>query len=364
MAGKLEFAGDFESSDLVLMQVDSHVLDAIEQGNQQVSFKACGNDSVVLCTDTRTYSVKHADVSNAHYVVPPDPEHASDVLAFPPGRPRQVRGNIASYFELRHVDPSVAKVQELLRECEYNGPEEEAARNTQTLYTLDALLDVVRASREELLTALHDMHAFEHDDHWRVLGERYKFEVTDLLLKTAAGDDWIADGVPLDECTASLAECDIPGFVVRAVLKEMATPLDDIGARWRLDEAAVCRFRAQEFLQIGSSWDLDSFTETWAASLPEGMHPNPDYLKGLALISKPSELDEKQTVQYFPASSLPVEPRARFAALFSARSVWTDDDITPYIAGIVSKLQTREALLMKHARGYEGKDGTRMYNQK
>ena len=88
------------------MQVDDHVLQAIEhtsEGDNQnsVTFTVSEKDHAVLCTEDRTYSVKHADVSNAHYVVPSLASHPADPLAFPVDEARHVVANMSSYFEVR-----------------------------------------------------------------------------------------------------------------------------------------------------------------------------------------------------------------------------------------------------------------------
>ena len=108
MAGKIEFGREFDGGDggFVLMQVDDHVLQAIEhtsEGDNQnsVTFTVSEKDHAVLCTEDRTYSVKHADVSNAHYVVPSLASHPADPLAFPVDEARHVVANMSSYFEVR-----------------------------------------------------------------------------------------------------------------------------------------------------------------------------------------------------------------------------------------------------------------------
>ena len=57
------------------------------------------------------------------------------------------------------------------------------------------------------------------------------------------------------------------------------------------------------------------------------------------------------SVQRLRASELPLEPGARFDALFSFRSSWTWDDLGPYIASAAeNSAATTETLLLKYAR--------------
>eukprot|EP00043_Microstomoeca_roanoka_P020467 m.249961 g.249961 ORF g.249961 m.249961 type:complete len:368 (+) comp17171_c0_seq2:143-1246(+) len=367
MAGKIVFSDEYEENSLVLMQVDEHVLDAIQTG-KHICFNASGNEHAVLCTDNRTYAVKFADVSNAHYLLPPATS-TGDPLAFPPDQHRQVNTNIATYLELRHVDPKVTHIDALLKQCLYTGPDEEQSKASTPKFTTESLLDHVQASRQEILSRLQAIYAVEIDGYWRLLDQRYKFEIMDLILKTAAAEEWPLDKIPEKECAHSLSDCDIPAFIIRAVLKEYGIPSsvdedDQHATHWALDEAAVCRFRACEFLQLGSSWDYESFMDTWSAALPESMTAKPEYLKGLALVSRKSEVDDRRIVQFFPAWTLPTDAKSRFDLLFKAQPVWTADEIEPYLRDIVSKLQTKEMLLLKYARPFEGRDGIRLYNQK
>ena len=53
---------------------------------------------------------------------------------------------------------------------------------------------------------------------------------------------------------------------------------------------------------------------------------------------------------YFPASSLPIDPHARFGDLFLTRPRWRSQDIAPYLADIAVDAKERDKLLLKFAR--------------
>jgi sister chromatid cohesion protein DCC1 len=63
------------------------------------------------------------------------------------------------------------------------------------------------------------------------------------------------------------------------------------------------------------------------------------------------------TLSYFPASSLPVDPAARFADLFLTRSRWSGDDIAPFLAEIAINSKERDRLLLKYARATTNAQG-------
>lgn len=53
---------------------------------------------------------------------------------------------------------------------------------------------------------------------------------------------------------------------------------------------------------------------------------------------------------YFPVSSLPPDPSARFTDLFLTRARWKAEDIAPFLADIVMDHKERDKMLMKYAR--------------
>jgi sister chromatid cohesion protein DCC1 len=53
---------------------------------------------------------------------------------------------------------------------------------------------------------------------------------------------------------------------------------------------------------------------------------------------------------YFAASTLPVDPAARFNDLFLTRSRWTGQEIAPFLADIAVDSKDRDKLLLKFAR--------------
>jgi len=60
---------------------------------------------------------------------------------------------------------------------------------------------------------------------------------------------------------------------------------------------------------------------------------------------------------YFPASSLPIDPAARFADLFLTRSHWKEDEIAPFLADVAVNHKERDKLLLKFARATTGPQG-------
>jgi sister chromatid cohesion protein DCC1 len=110
-------------------------------------------------------------------------------------------------------------------------------------------------------------------------------------------------------------------------------------------------------------WRYRDFMAAWAAAVPEEWSPpGASLLAGEALIEAPSSTTDggsgygggsggERFVEAFAAADLPLEPRARFAALFARRVRWERPDLEPYLAGISGGGgPTVEALLLRHAR--------------
>lgn len=57
------------ADDVKLLELDPHLLAAIKEG-QTLAFKGGLNEKLVLCSDTKTFDVKEADISNSLLLVP------------------------------------------------------------------------------------------------------------------------------------------------------------------------------------------------------------------------------------------------------------------------------------------------------
>lgn len=66
-------------------------------------------------------------------------------------------------------------------------------------------------------------------------------------------------------------------------------------------------------------------------------------------------------LKYFPASSLPVDPAARFGDLFLTRARWKADEINPFLGDIALNAKERDKLLLKFARASTDSQGQVWY---
>lgn len=159
------------NDDVRLLELTPHLLEAVRAG-QTLAFKGGLNEKLVLCTDTRTYDVKEADISNSLLLVPhllhsqatstsplkspksgsganrsldrsleaDDSGAGSEVATTAANAGRQlVQRPVAKicheYFECREINPRFRKLYDLLQMTRYSGAENEYCIDTNILFT-------------------------------------------------------------------------------------------------------------------------------------------------------------------------------------------------------------------------------------
>eukprot|EP00055_Hartaetosiga_balthica_P008984 m.34777 g.34777 ORF g.34777 m.34777 type:complete len:397 (+) comp6555_c0_seq1:189-1379(+) len=396
MSSKIQFGDGFVDSDFVLMEVDDHILQCL-QHDDEVAFKAEGREQAVLCTPDRTYSIKHADISNAFYLLSPNRDSPLEPMKFTKEETRIVVGNVKSYFELNQIPPKLEKLDRLLAQHTFKMGDDDSgtiddemesnnlhnithSRDDSDEYarkkpkpasasiSMNELMESVQASEEEIKAHLAIRCVVKEGDTYQLLDEAFLFTAQDNLLNAIALQDWDKSNLPIDAIATHMHdEYNYPNNVSLAIVKSLADGhrTDDGFTVWVLSEKKVARVKASELLLQASNphrqWNLRSFMETWEACVPEGFLVKKEYLKGLGIIITGAGDD---IIRYFPASSLPRNPRERFQVLFRAQQVWQLSNIAPYLLDIVSPLQTQDSLILKYARTYEGPGGERLLNAK
>lgn len=128
---------------------------------------------------------------------------------------------------------------------------------------------------------------------------------------------------------------------------------------------ASSKSSASQKLGAGSAvwWDQDDFTEAWSLRLPSmpRYEPTLELLQGIAICKRKeiitsangSEGAEGSTTQrsillqwqYFPEAALPLTPLLRVKSMFAMRTLWTLEEIVPYlqkfIVGIELEVEER-----------------------
>lgn len=183
----------------------------------------------------------------------------------------------------------------------------------------------------------------------------------------------------------------VPPSTMHAHAHFPPAPLLALPARVDLGGAAVRLLLADAMLDERSEWPCRDFLQTWCQRVdriaPGGPAPTIEELRGRAIAVVPrkgppkganaSNYDGLETAMEasrengsrtaFPmaripqtallvrlrSEELPSDARARFQALFRAKTLWLADDLAPYVADAAAPGQTLEALLLRHARAVQ-----------
>jgi len=151
---------------------------------------------------------------------------------------------------------------------------------------------------------------------------------------------------PIEELTSALAdEHEIPRSVSTQVMSWFGRIYE---GKWGMDVDAILK---EVGLSILSDHKDDPISKEelltrWKSAVGDTFesHVSLSLLLGNFLSSASSDLT------YFPASSLPIEPAARFGDLFLTRSRWKGEELAHFLTDIAVDNKERDRLLLKYTR--------------
>ena len=318
------------------------------------------DESAVLCTSSKTFSVKKCSTSNSLLLTPDlsvSNSPSDEILS------KSVVSTNFDYYELKLVGGKLDKLRNQLMITGFRGEEYESEMESKML-TWDDILQTVQASENEIRHRLDELGAFELGGHWRLLDHEYKTSAMSRILTLLEEKLWSWEKVPLIE-TCKMLEDLQPLFVTEICLRLYGIQVSDseTDVFIKLCQDKVSRFYGEYILSSTEGrFNLNEFLEVWQDSLPEGMICDVKHLTGLIMIDKSSP---NHTITYLPVSSLPINPADRFAALFTRKEKWAHDEITPYLEDLAGPGQTVNALLLKYCRcSTDHVTKTKTYNSK
>ncbi|KAK4315020.1 hypothetical protein Pmani_013724 [Petrolisthes manimaculis] len=349
----LEFSPEYgeASQEMVMMEVDPTLLSTMKQGDSIV-LRGDPEAGVVLCTNNKTYEVREAETSNSLVLVPQLALPSKDSTGERTLENCQVCSIHYKYLELRPCKPRVEKLQQVLEEHPYSGPQEDDLTDTSKgkKYAWNDLLNRVQCSEEELDQALRDLEAYHIYGFWQILEFDYRFKVVSHILQLIETKSWALDCVPYKESVEILSELE-PRAVMVQCFEYYLAPTDNENesgdALYTLQDDKICRLCAEVLLKSADKYNLNEFLSIWQQSVPEGLTTNMSQLEGLALVDRSGSAD---AISYFPVSSLPSGIQERFNCLFETREKWSIEEIRPYIMDLTGEKTPVNALLTKYAR--------------
>ncbi|CAO3652725.1 unnamed protein product [Cunninghamella blakesleeana] len=341
---ELIYSSTFKKDSFKLIELGTdELLKEFEFGNRITRNEA------VLCTSVSTYAVRQVYTSNSYLLLNKEKENQY-----------QVEDDVSNTIELIVTPPRITRLNTLLANTFYTGPENESllfsSSNTELkLYTFDDLLSIVQASQAELLKALRDLNCFVLNGYYRRISSPYLHQMLDGLSTNATISNINVRSMTLKEAYSCLDHdfADVPNAVresfLQTFVKDMNQPL------LCLDDYKVGRFLGTIILESekGREWKIEDFEDYWERLIKIVLDIKPDIsiLKGLYYTTERQVIQKNQLyITYFPVYELPTEPSERFTRLFSEKSRWSPDDIFPYVDDIARDEKHRDALLLKFTR--------------
>ncbi|XP_065843261.1 sister chromatid cohesion protein DCC1-like isoform X2 [Oscarella lobularis] len=368
---RLEFSSTLNERDYRLVEIPENLIESLRDG-EHFAIRGDPSEDAVLCTRSQSYEIKVVDVSNTMLLAPSlgsegDVAKGEVDPLFVPFLPSPRRAFLSAkipgvancYYELKRCQPRLEKLDRILKDCAYKGPDEEKA-STNKGYLVEELLREVQASEDEVELGLRQRNAFCVNLRWRVLDDGYEERVVMAILGLIDDKQWSYAHLRVSEVYAELAG-DYPPFVLKHCLDCYGFQKNEDPDFYSLNELKVCQFYGEYLLKAAGKFSYEDFMNSWQQSVPSGMTTDISQLKGLALW----DLDaQPPVIWHYAARDLPRNATQRFATLFKTKPKWRLEDLEPYISDLASDKQSMNALLLKYARTSTDNRGGKLYNSK
>lgn len=259
------------------------------------------NEKVVLCTDTKTFDVKEAGISNSILLIPNlnfAQSTTSTQLKSPESykntslekslnsstdsvdddeiarqlENRWVKKNFHEYFECREVKPKFRKLYDLLQLTRYSGPENEHYIENSMLFTYDQLLNTLQCSQIEFDEGLRTYHGIEIDNRIRILDVEYEYRLLSIMIGIIIENSWSYKRIDRNVTLSSILDTIAPSKIVEQLFDLYTIKINEENdIEYSYDEEMVCRTIALHLLKQGMKYHYDDFMSSWQNILPEGM---------------------------------------------------------------------------------------------
>ncbi|KAL0119702.1 hypothetical protein PUN28_007859 [Cardiocondyla obscurior] len=355
------------NNDLILLEVDKHILGALSEGDV-ISIRGNKQDNAVLCTQTQTYEVREAEISNSWLLVPNMKLGLETNVAKATERIIEkcnVKKIFNSYYEVKETKPDLTGLSALLNSSTFNGLEYESEIDKKTLYTWERLQNELQASDYELKQALSDFLVADINGYLRLISFDIEARSLNLMLDYFGEQSWELDEVDKEntyECLKDLIYEPVFNTIFKKYTEISTKTKNDGSLLYKYNEEKCCAIIAKVLLAASPVTEYKKFMETWEIGTPEKMQPKLEYLCGLALVIYNASKLQKEIVSC-PEAHLPNNINDRLNELFQIKAKWTVEEITPYIIRFTKSAINVNALLTKYAR-CSTKNGIKYYGSK
>ncbi|KAI9261832.1 sister chromatid cohesion protein Dcc1 [Helicostylum pulchrum] len=350
METKLVYKQDFEKNAYRLVELSSpELLEAFESGDCIV-IKGLAEDEAVLCTASKTFVVRQVNTSNSIVLIDSEANEGRHL----------VQDDLSNTIELLPCLARLGRLDELLKDSTFSGLENEATiKESKTMYTLQDLLSIVQASRQELLQGLKERGAFEYEGYYRLFDKDYLLELVDFLLTNLLIHGMDIQHMSLNQAKECIREgsqeerVDIPDDLLVAMLSLFCDVADN--GEIQFDRRKICRFLGEWILfnPKNKRWEVPDFLKLWSTMGHELFKPELKDIEGLYIIRETTKFQRAiQYIQYFSIQELSTDPAQRFATLFSEKPLWKLEEIQMFLTDLAPTKKQLELLLLKFARSH------------
>ncbi|KAF9909978.1 Sister chromatid cohesion protein DCC1 [Linnemannia zychae] len=406
------FSRDFTQSTYTLLEIPKELEKYIDSQEDQaaLSFQVRGleKDTAVLCTPTQTFSLLRAHTSNMLIPVAPiiesrrqkdtdidmdtemdtelesslqsDPYYIDDpALEDSPYGRQAVLDILDSILNLIPVSPRLERLGEILAKSQFEGWAYES-ESKDHLYTWEQLQSIIQASDKEIMDWLKKHHACLIGGHWRLFKRRFMFDILREILLTINALGMNSSSVDMENICAEIendtpeSESGIASWMIKHCIVSFSD--DSISStennpdHYSLSAEKVATFMGVHLLsstERGNRWRLQDFMIKWNELLQEHFQADLKYLAGEYILENDRGLEKnlaQQYIRYFSKSRLPLDPAARFTALFEVKPKWDGQEIRPFLRDLVLDEKKLDILLLKHARSVKQPGGGVIYNSR
>ncbi|KAF5333570.1 hypothetical protein D9611_002456 [Ephemerocybe angulata] len=350
-----------EAASYKLIELPSELVGLLENAIQSsdplgLVIKGDPTEDAVLCTRDKTYSIRTVNLSNTLLVVTPPPDtefnFAEDAVV--------IRDQLNEILELAPAVPRISKLVGRLRGREYDetneedDEDEEVDSDGSSRYTYTQAREEIQASDAELDVCLKQKRILIIKDELRPISPSYLNNILELTLNVLVSESLSHSAASLDRLTSALAG---DHGISRVVSAQVLAWFGEIqaGGKWKMNEDEVIKELGLGILREHKNDDpieKGAFVAKWKLAVGDTFadRVSLNLLAGNYLEGRPVGRIEHEYLTYFPSSTLPTDPAARFADLFLTRTKWRVEDITPFLSDIAVNNKERDKLLLKYCR--------------
>ncbi|KAG6873769.1 hypothetical protein C0995_011588 [Termitomyces sp. Mi166 len=314
-----------------------------------LEIKGQRGEDAVLCTANKTFAVRSVTLSNSILVVTPTTDASSMDFA---DDAVVIRDQVTEILELTPAVPKLYTLSALLRGKEYDGDQDDDDEPAETIdatkITYEDALQTIQASNMELDRGLRDKHILIINGELRPIAPTYLDRLLELFLNVPVALSLSRESASVETLSSSLADDhEVPRSITTQVMSWFGEIKD---GKWKMDVNALIKEIGIGILRnhLHQPISQDGLITKWKSFVGDTYvsNVNLELLSGNYLTS----INDPESLTYFPASALPIDPARRFAELFLTRPRWKGKDISPFLADIAVDSKERDKLLLKFAR--------------